>query len=133
MSSRLPQFALLGAAAIAALLFGLFVGGAPLPPGEVVRALLHPHAGGDASAIVWSLRFPRVVIAAVVGIALASAGFLLQGMLRNPLVDPFLTGVSAGAGAAIAIAVVLGVATALVPAIGFAAGLGTALLVAALA
>jgi len=123
----------LGLSALGALVFGLFVGGSPVAPGDVAWVLLHPHATSDVATIVWTLRLPRVAIAAVVGAALAVAGFLLQGMLRNPLVDPFLTGVSAGAGAAIAIAVVLGVATALVPAIGFVAGLGTALLVAALA
>jgi iron complex transport system permease protein len=119
--------------ALAGLALGLFVGGSSLAPGDVLWALFHPHASSDVVTIVWALRVPRVAIAAIVGTALATAGFLLQGMLRNPLVDPFLTGVSAGAGAAIAIGVVLGVATGLVPALGFAAGLGTALLVAALA
>jgi iron complex transport system permease protein len=119
--------------ALAGLALGLFVGGSSLAPGDVLWALFHPHASSDVATIVWALRVPRVAIAAIVGTALATAGFLLQGMLRNPLVDPFLTGVSAGAGAAIAIGVVLGVATGLVPALGFAAGLGTALLVAALA
>jgi iron complex transport system permease protein len=127
------RFALLVLVMLAALAIGVFVGGAPLQPSEIARALFHPHAGGDANAIVWSLRVPRVAIAACVGIALAVAGFLLQGMLRNPLVDPFLTGVSAGAGAAIAIAVALGVAAPFLPPLGFAAGLGTALLVALLA
>jgi iron complex transport system permease protein len=133
MTSHAARFALLTLLAIAALAIGLFVGGSPLGPADVARALFHPHASGDANAIVWSLRLPRVAIAACVGVALAVAGFLLQGMLRNPLVDPFLTGVSAGAGAAIAIAVVLGVASPFLPPLGFAAGLGTALLVAALA
>jgi len=133
MTSHVARFALLTLLAIAALAIGLFVGGSPLGPVDVARALFHPHASGDANAIVWSLRLPRVAIAACVGVALAVAGFLLQGMLRNPLVDPFLTGVSAGAGAAIAIAVVLGVASPFLPPLGFAAGLGTALLVAALA
>jgi iron complex transport system permease protein len=133
MPSRLPQLAGLALAALAALVLGLFVGGAPLAPGAVLHALLHPRAGGDAAAIVWSLRLPRVAIAAAVGTALAVAGFLLQGMLRNPLVDPFLTGVSAGAGAAIAIGVALGIAAPLLPGVGFAAGIATALLVAMLA
>jgi iron complex transport system permease protein len=123
----------LAAVALGALVFGLFVGGSALPPRDVGWALLHPHGDGDVATIVWALRVPRVAIAGIVGAALAVAGFLLQGMLRNPLVDPFLTGVSAGAGAAIAIGVAVGVAAGLVPALGFVAGLGTALLVAALA
>ena len=133
MTSHAARIAALALLAVVALATGVFFGGSALAPDEVVRALLHPHADGDANAIVWSLRVPRVAIAACVGIALAVAGFLLQGMLRNPLVDPFLTGVSAGAGAAIAIGVALGIAAPFLPPLGFAAGLGTALLVAALA
>jgi iron complex transport system permease protein len=127
------RLAVLGIAALAALVLGVFLGGSALAPGDVGWALLHPHAESDVATIVWALRVPRVTIAGIVGAALAVAGFLLQGMLRNPLVDPFLTGVSAGAGAAIAVAVTLGLASGLVPALGFASGLGTALLVAALA
>ncbi len=127
------RYATLVVAMLAALGLGLFVGGAALAPADVVRALAQPHAAGDATTIVWSLRLPRVVIAAVVGAALAVSGLLLQGLLRNPLVDPFLTGVSAGAGAAIALAVAAGIAAPFVPALGFAASMATALLVAALA
>ncbi len=133
MPSRVWLLCGLALAALVALAAGLFVGGTALSPGDVARALLHPRAGGDAVAIVWSLRAPRVALAATVGAALAVAGFLLQGMLRNPLVDPFLTGVSAGAGAAIAVGVALGIAAPFLPALGFAAGLATALGVAFLA
>ncbi len=118
---------------LASLALGLFVGGSALAPRAVAGALLHPRDGGDVATIVWSLRLPRVAIGAFVGLSLAVSGMLLQGLLRNPLVDPFLTGVSAGAAAAIAVAVACGVAAPLVPGLGFAAGLGTALLVAFLA
>ena len=127
------RYAALGAALLASLALGLFVGGSSLAPASVLAALAHPHGTGDAVAIVWSLRLPRVAIAACVGAALAVAGLLLQSLLRNPLVDPFLTGVSAGSGAAIALAVAAGIAAPLVPGIGTVAGLATALLVAALA
>ncbi len=126
-------YAALAAAMLAAIVVGLFVGGTELSPVDVAGALLHPHAANDAATIVWTLRFPRVAIAAVVGASLAVSGFLLQGLLRNPLVDPFLTGVSAGAGAAVAVAVAAGVAETFVPPLGFAAGLGSAVLVATLA
>lgn len=118
--------------ALVALAASLLVGGAPLATAAVLHALSHPHAGGPAATIVWQLRLPRVCIAAVVGASLAVSGALLQGMLRNPLVDPFLTGVSAGAAMAIVLALVAGVALPLLPALGFFAGIGTALLVAAL-
>jgi iron complex transport system permease protein len=116
-----------------ALLVGLAVGGTSLGPHAIITALAHPDAHTDATAIIWSLRLPRVAIAATVGAALALAGVLMQALLRNPLVDPYLTGVSAGAGAAIAIGVTIGISIAAVPALGFAAGLATAVVVALLA
>ena len=49
-------------------------------------------------AIVWQLRLPRVVLAAMVGAMLAASGATYQGVLRNSLADPYLLGVAAGAG-----------------------------------
>ncbi len=62
--------------------------------------------GTSAELIFYSLRLPRVVLAALVGCALASSGAMLQSLLRNPLADPFVLGVSGGAalGATIALA-----------------------------
>ncbi|MBD5605203.1 MAG: iron ABC transporter permease [Candidatus Eremiobacteraeota bacterium] len=118
---------------IAAAALGLVVGGSTIANADLLHALAHPNETSDAGTIVWQLRAPRVGIGACVGAALAVSGALLQGLLRNPLVDPFLTGVSAGAGAAIAIGVAFGITAAFVPAVGFAAGMGTAVLVALLA
>lgn len=126
------RLAVLLAIAIAAMLGSLLAGGTPLAPLQVLHALAHPD-GGAIATIVWELRLPRVLIGAVVGIALSVSGALLQGLLRNPIVDPFLTGVSAGAAVAIVLAITAGIALAAVPALGFAAGIATALLVAALA
>ncbi len=126
-------YAALAAALFAALAIGLFIGGTSIAPGDVAYALGHPRLSGDVETIVWALRLPRVAIAACVGASLAISGFLLQALLRNPLVDPFLTGVSAGSAAAVAVAIALGVAAPLVPPLGFAAGLGTAVLVGFLA
>jgi iron complex transport system permease protein len=114
-------------------MISLLVGGTTLSLTEIGSALARPQSHDVASTIVWQLRLPRVCIAATVGAALAVCGALMQGMLRNPLVDPYLTGVSAGAAAAVAIAVIAGVPPSALPAIGFLAGLGAALLVAALA
>lgn len=113
--------------------FALAVGGAAIAPHDFIAAILHPGTPSDAATILWSLRLPRIAIAATVGASLALAGTLMQALLRNPLIDPYITGVSSGAGAAIAIAATLGVALAAVPAIGFVAGLATAVLVAVLA
>jgi iron complex transport system permease protein len=127
------RFAALFACALAICAAGLFAGGSSIAPASILAALVHPHSSGEIATIVWQLRMPRIAIAATVGAALAVSGALLQGMLRNPLVDPYLTGVSAGAAAAIALAVLAGVSIAALPALGFLAGLGTAVLVAALA
>jgi len=95
---------LLGAVCIAALL-GLGIGPVRLTPVEVWSAL----AGrGDitAVAIMRDIRAPRVVLAALVGAALAMSGAALQGTMRNPLAEPYLLGVSGGAavGAVVAVA-----------------------------
>ncbi len=131
----MKRFAAAGLALLvpAAGVASLLVGGTPLTIAQIAGALLHPHGTGVVDAIVWQLRLPRVCIAATVGASLALCGAMLQGMLRNPLADPYLTGVSAAAAAAIAIAVLAGAAIGALPIIGFIAGLGAALLVAALA
>ncbi len=129
----LIRFAALAVLALVACATSLFAGGSSLDASSVASALVHPHSGSDVTTIVWQLRMPRVVIAAAVGAALSIAGALMQGMLRNPLVDPYLTGVSAGAAAAIALAILAGIAAPVLPALGFLAGLATALVVAALA
>ncbi len=121
------------ASVLAVLTASLAFGGTAIPPASFIHALLHPHAGDAAALILWQLRMPRVAVAATVGACLAIAGALLQGLLRNPLVDPYLTGTSAGAAAAIALAVTAGVAAPWLPFLGFVSGLASALLVALLA
>jgi cobalamin transport system permease protein len=59
---------------------------------------LHSHLSSTESAIVWQLRFPRVILGALVGGMLALGGASYQGVFRNPLADPYLLGVAAGAG-----------------------------------
>jgi iron complex transport system permease protein len=127
------RLAMLALIALAAAGLSLLVGGTHVAPRELWDALTDPRGSGVLHTIVWQLRLPRVCIAATVGASLALCGAMLQGLLRNPLVDPYLTGVSAAAAAAIAIATLAGVAAGALTAIGFAAGLGAAALVGALA
>lgn len=68
-----------------------------LPLREVLRAFCHPSLAGEAGTIIFSLRLPRVLAAAIVGAALAVTGVLFQGLFRNPLADPFVLGTSGGA------------------------------------
>jgi iron complex transport system permease protein len=98
-------FAVLGLAA----LFSLAVGARSIPLGDVIDALLHGGGSQDA-VIVNSIRVPRTLLGVVVGAALGVAGALMQALTRNPLADPGLLGVNAGASAAVVIALALGVA-----------------------
>jgi len=82
---------------VGALLIGLGVGPSGASPGEVVDALLHPEAGGPLADIVWQIRWPRLQLAALVGASLSVSGVIFQALLRNPLADPFILGVSGGA------------------------------------
>ena len=121
--SALPLLALLLSAAI---VLSLGIGAMPIRPSEVVSILaerlgLGSGAGLDDrhAAVLVSIRLPRVLLAALVGAGLATAGAALQGLFRNPLADPALLGVSGGAVLTTAGALVLGlggVASALGPA-----------------
>jgi len=88
----------------AALLVGVLVGPVHLGTVNVVRATfahvfgLHSPLSGPDDAILWQLRLPRVILAALVGGTLAAAGASYQGVFRNPLADPYLLGAAAGAG-----------------------------------
>jgi iron complex transport system permease protein len=66
----------------------------------------HSSASAVANAIVWQIRLPRVVLAGLVGSMLAAGGAAYQGVFRNPLADPYLLGVAAGAGLGATIAIV---------------------------
>jgi cobalamin transport system permease protein len=87
-----------------AVLAGVLVGPVHLGVGNVVRAAfahvfgLHSPLSGPDDSILWELRLPRVILAALVGGTLAAAGAAYQGVFRNPLADPYLLGAAAGAG-----------------------------------
>src|SRR5688572_16502261 len=83
------------------------------------RALL---GEGDATAVlvVRELRLPRTVLAALIGAGLGISGAALQGVLRNPLAEPYLLGVSGGAAVGAVLAVTAGIAIALIPIAAFA-------------
>ena len=114
----------LGALLMLAPLVGSGLGGRGL-------ALLSPSAlwsDGADGTIFWKVRLPRVLAAAMVGAALASAGTAFQAVLRNPLAEPFTLGVSAGASLAAVIAIRVGVES-----IAGTAGVGAAAVLGALA
>ena len=84
------------AASIVAIFAACLLGSTPLPANKVLAALFLSGDAGD-QLVVWSIRLPRAVAAFVVGAALGISGAALQGLLRNPLADPGVLGVSASA------------------------------------
>ncbi|MBE2318902.1 iron chelate uptake ABC transporter family permease subunit [Solirubrobacter sp. CPCC 204708] len=97
-----------GLLAFAALL-SLGVGARSIPLGEVVDALVQ-EGSSQNEAIIRNLRVPRTLLGIAVGGAIGVAGALMQALTRNPLADPGLLGVNAGASAAVVIALSLGLA-----------------------
>lgn len=115
-----------------------------IPANEVLGSVMHrlglnigtmpTHSQGDEA--LWTIRFPRVVMAALVGAALATAGALMQGVFGNPLAEPGVVGVSSGAALAASTVIVFGLnflGNWTIAVLAFAGGLITSLFVYALA
>jgi iron complex transport system permease protein len=96
----LRGIALLVLAVLAVSLVSLAVGSRDIGLGRVVDVLLHPDGSSEAT-IVRELRVPRTIVGLVAGLCLGVAGALMQGHTRNPLADPGLLGVTAGASFAV--------------------------------
>ena len=128
----IPVFAALGAAALILLLLSLTLGSVQLDPSAVWGALWHadPSLARD---VVLDLRLPRALTAFAVGGLLGLAGALLQVLLRNPLADPYVLGVSGGASVTALLALMAGMSAAMVDAAAGAGALAACALVFALA
>ncbi len=128
-------------AVLAVMVVAVGTGTVHVPPGEILATLgaaLRGETLSGSEVIVWQMRLPRVLTAALVGGALALAGAIYQGVFRNPLADPYLLGTASGAGfGATLVAALAGSAPFLAqvggPITAFVFGLATVLLVAALA
>jgi iron complex transport system permease protein len=88
--------ALVGALALA-MLWSVASGSKPIPLGDAWDGLVHFDSADPDHLIIRSLRVPRTIIGALVGVGLGLAGALIQGITRNPLADPGILGVEAGA------------------------------------
>src|SRR5215469_14786792 len=105
---------------VVAVAIGLAVGPFHIPVGSILRSALsyvpflhvHQPLGAVERAVLWQVRAPRVVLAALVGGMLAVAGASYQGVFRNPLCDPYLLGVAGGAGLGATLAIIYGSAAA---------------------
>ncbi|MFJ3550651.1 FecCD family ABC transporter permease [Streptomyces sp. NPDC090114] len=118
-----PTAVVLGVALLAALTAAVAWGSTTIPPGEVWgvvwrRLSGEPARPGTNDLIVWQLRAPRALLAALVGAGLGLVGTAVQALVRNPLADPYLLGISSGASLGAVAAIVLGLGA------GSALGLG---------
>ena len=135
--------ALLGLLAVFAIIFSLFSGSLSIAPTEVLRVLVgaiganemtNETASNDSlRTIILELRLPRVLGGFAVGGLLAFSGALLQILLRNPLADPYVLGVSGGASVGATLALFLGVSASLVSGFAFLGAFIAMLLVFSLA
>ena len=111
----LTRFSIVMLALSTLLLWGLVLnvntGSVPIPAGQIFQMLWKGIAGGDldastASTILFRIRLPRVLLAAILGGALSVSGFLLQTFFRNPIAGPFVLGISSGAKMVVGISVI---------------------------
>jgi iron complex transport system permease protein len=131
---------------IAAIIFGIALGSVYVPPGDVLKIVLHKAIGAELpeyirpsdTAIIWNLRLPRALLAFIAGGALSVSGAVMQSVLRNPLASSYTLGVSSGASLGACIVILYGVTIPFasmftLPLMGFVFGLGTILLAISLA
>ena len=112
---------ILSALMIASIVVAVGLGPVFIAPGQVLRIIGHhvlnrPSTMSwprSADAIIWDVRFPRVLLGALVGAALGVTGLALQAIVRNPLAEPYILGVSSGASTGAAAAILFGVGSSL--------------------
>ncbi|MEM7126028.1 MAG: iron ABC transporter permease [Chloroflexota bacterium] len=123
---------------LAVMVINIGVGEYPIAPMDVIRTVLHIEPPADSGAsfddynfIVNTLRLPRMLVAALVGLALGVSGTILQGLTRNPLAAPGILGINAGAGfVAVTLIVVLEITTpGIIPLAAFGGAVTVALLI----
>lgn len=106
--SRLGPWLLLCGILLASLMACASVGALNAPAGELLRALWHPEDASATAQAIIQIRFPRLALAALIGVTLALCGCAMQALFRNPLAEPGLVGVSSGAALGAALLLVLG-------------------------
>jgi iron complex transport system permease protein len=117
------------AALVLLFFFGLFFGSVTIPLGDIFAILGGKDRESAAAKIILGIRLPRLVMAIMVGMMLASSGTISQAVFRNPLADPYIIGISSGAVAGAALAFILKLPDIWYGLFAFVCALGTALLV----
>ena len=96
---RLIVLFLFAMLAVAVCLVSLMKGAVPVSISEIFQSLL-PGSGATNEQIIYNIRLPRTIVAALTGMNLALSGAILQAVMKNPLADPHIIGISSGAGLA---------------------------------
>ena len=116
---KLAFIGILAALCVIAFVLGNMIGTMRVSPGRVLEVLMSDD-GSAARMVIWNIRLPRMILAGLVGINLAMAGTILQGVMGNPLADPSIIGISSGAGLfAIFVLVVIPQHQSIVPLVAF--------------
>lgn len=100
---------ILGTALVIVMLFSLSVGAVRISPQRII-ALFFQGPGSSEYSIIFDIRLPRIILGFAIGGALSLAGVILQGLFRNPLVEPYTLGISGGAALGVSLNIVLGLA-----------------------
>ena len=100
----------LGLVLAAAIYFGLAAGSTGLEPTQVFRSFGREGQASLMNDIIWRLRFPRVLLAALLGATLSLGGMVFQALLRNPLAEPYILGISGGSAIGAIVGIMLGLA-----------------------
>ena len=131
---RLSVLLILVALLVASMFISLIFGSTSVSLADIWRTLWASELTDSASQIIWNIRLPRNIVAALVGACLATSGAILQAVMKNPLADPQIVGVSSGAGLmGVIILILFPGYDYLVPMVAFLGAMGAALMVYALA
>ncbi|MDH3973973.1 MAG: iron ABC transporter permease [Deltaproteobacteria bacterium] len=110
-SGKLAGIALLALLSVVVGIVSIAIGSVEVSPSEILKIIFSEEGRGlpeSTQAIIWQIRLPRVIMAFIAGGVLAVAGASFQALLRNPLADPFILGVSGGAAMGGVLAIISG-------------------------
>ncbi|MGC8496845.1 MAG: FecCD family ABC transporter permease [Thermoplasmata archaeon] len=121
---------------ILVIIFSVGIGPVQIPFLDILKELFNPYESGPFHIIIWELRLPRILLASLVGASLAVSGAVMQGIFRNPLSDPYVTGTASGAALGATVAMIIGLSALniyFLPLLAFLGAAGTTVIVAIMA
>lgn len=116
---QIKIFALLFILLFLSFIASISLGGSELGVKRAAYLLFHPNSSGIEGDIIWQIRFPRTLLGLLVGAGLAACGAVFQGLLRNPLAEPYTLGVSGGAALGVTLSVILSLGGIYLPVLAF--------------